>query len=138
VWRPSARPRWLERVHVSHSRGLGGLAYTSLVAQPHERDWGFFYWAAVGFSIPLGLISIATLPLLAVGVWMFIVGVRRGPPWPADVGLVAGVGVACVVIAFLLAADGSSSPVALATAGAALAVAASGAFWWLRCRPGLR
>jgi hypothetical protein len=109
------------------------------VAQVHGRDWGFFYWAGVGFLVVFGFITGFSigLPILALGVVLFVVMLRRGPGWPADLGLLAGAGLVCLVIAMINVISGSLSPTIWAIVGAALTVGSCGAFWWLRCRPGV-
>jgi hypothetical protein len=109
-----------------------------LVAQPHERDWGFFYWATAGFLVLFGFITSIGLPFLILGLLLIVVGVRRGPAWPADLGLLAGAGAVCLVIAAINLLSGDLSPTVWATVGIALVAAGSASFWWLRCRPALR
>jgi hypothetical protein len=64
---------------------------------------GFFYWAGVGFLVVFGFITGFSigLPILALGAVLFVVMLRRGPGWPADLGLLAGAGLVCLVIAMI-------------------------------------
>jgi len=106
------------------------------MATPHGRDWGFFYWAAVGFLMSFGAIAILSIgfPFFALGLLLLVVGVFRGPRWPADLGIPAGIGVTCIIIALIAALDRGRSPTVWAAVGAALVTLGAGAFWWLRCR----
>jgi hypothetical protein len=104
----------------------------------HPRgDYGYFLWAAAGFLLSFGFVSVLTLPLLAVGlilgVWLYV----RGPGWPADLGLLAGFGLTCLVIAGLAAGARGLDPIWWAIAGAVLTSSSTATFWWLRCRPGV-
>jgi hypothetical protein len=56
----------------------------------------------------------------------------RGPRWPDSLGLFAGAGIVCLVIAVIGAVAG---PTWWAVIGLALAAVGGGASWWLRCRP---
>jgi len=69
-----------------------------------------------------------------VGLVLLGVMLRRGPRWPASVGLIAGAGVVCLVIAPI----GAGGAAVWAAVGLGLVVLASAAFWWLRCRPSAR
>ena len=102
------------------------------------HDWGFFYWAAVGFLLCFGFVTGFSigLPFFWLGIAWFVYGLRFGPTWPADLGLPAGIGAACLVLAVIIAANDDLSPTIWASAGLALTAAPTGLFWWLRCRPG--
>ncbi len=117
-----------------------GAAYDGRVAHPHGRDWGFFLWALAGFLVVFGFIAMFTigLPFLLAGVFVFVHLARRGPAWPADLGLLAGAGLVCLVIALISAIAGDISPTVWAAVGASLVAVSSASFWWLRCRPALR
>lgn len=108
-----------------------GFRYAKADVQ-HHRDWGFFYWAAVGFLLSFGLLAILSIgfPFFVLGFLLLLVGTWRGPHWPADLGLPAGIGVTCLVIA----AIGSLPPTIWALVGAVLTTVSAGSFWWLRCR----
>jgi hypothetical protein len=107
------------------------------MAQTHHRDWGFFLWAVVGFLVVFGFITGFSigLPFLALGVALFAAMLLRGPAWPADLGVLAGAGIVCLVIALINVISGSLSPTVWAAVGAVLTTSSSGVFWWLRCRP---
>ena len=102
------------------------------------HDWGFFQWCGVGFLVVFGFITGFTigLPFLLVGLLLFAVLATRGPEWPADLGLLAGAGVVCLVIAVISAISGDVSATVWATVGLALTWSSTFLFWWLRCRPG--
>jgi hypothetical protein len=110
------------------------------VRAAHERDWGFFQWFAAGFLVVFGFITQFTigLPFLIAGGFLCVRLWRRGPGWPADLGLVAGAGAVCLVIAALNAGSGRLDPTVWAAAGLALTGAPTAGFWWLRCRPAVR
>jgi hypothetical protein len=110
------------------------------VVETHHRDLGFFYWAGVGFLVVFGFITGFSigLPILALGAVLFVVMLRRGPGWPADLGLLAGAGLVCLVIAMINVISGSLSPTIWAIVGVTLTLGGSGGFWWLRCRLGVR
>jgi hypothetical protein len=101
------------------------------------HDWGFFKWSAAGFLAAFGLLY---APLLIPAIVLIIHLVRRpGGEWPADLGLIAGVGVACLTVAGIqVLGDGGLSPIWWTLAGSALTVTPTFAFWWLRCRPAVR
>jgi hypothetical protein len=101
----------------------------------HPRgDYGFFLWAAAGLLVSFGFVTVIGLPLLVVGlilgVWLYV----RGPGWPADLGLIAGIGTTCLTVAVLSAASGGLEPTGWAAAGAVLVAGSTATFWWLRCR----
>ena len=102
-----------------------------------EHDWGFFQWFGVGFLVVFGFITGFTigLPFLLVGLLLFGVLTARGPEWPADLGLLAGAGAVCLVIAVISAISGDVSPTVWASVGLALSSSSTFLFWWLRCRP---
>jgi hypothetical protein len=103
------------------------------MAREHRRDWGFWIWTAAGLTLFLGFF------VMPVVFWAAVIGAgvlaARGPRWPAPLGLIAGLGLACLVIAYFTAAEHDPAAVGWALAGAALAASPALAFWWLRCRP---
>jgi hypothetical protein len=102
----------------------------------HDRDWGFFKWAAAGFLAVLGFVTSFGWPVLIGGIVLFIHLSRRPDTvWPADLGLLAGAGLVCLLIAGLNVASGDLSPTIWAAVGGALTGGSTFAFWWLRCRP---
>lgn len=107
------------------------------MADVHYRDWGFFYWAGTGFLITFGLVAVLTIgaPFLLLGVLLLGVLLGRGRRWPASLGLLAGVGGVCLLIAVISALSGDVSPTIWATVGLGLAALSCFAFWFLRCRP---
>jgi hypothetical protein len=104
------------------------------VANEHHRDFGFASWAGVGFLLVFGVLAILSIgaPFLFVGVLLLGVLLGRAPRWPDSLGLFAGAGAVCVVIAVIGAVAGAAS---WAVIGLALVGVGCGAFWWLRCRP---
>jgi hypothetical protein len=102
-----------------------------------DHDWGFFQWFAVGFLIVFGFITGFSigLPFLLAGVFLFAVLAARGPARPAPLGLAAGAGAVCLVIASINAISGELSPAVWASVGAVLTAGPSFLFWWVRCRP---
>jgi hypothetical protein len=104
------------------------------VASEHHRDFGFASWAGVGFLLAFGVVAILSIgaPILLLGVLLLGILVGRGRRWPHSLGLLAGLGAVCLVIALLGAVAG---PALWGVSGLALAAVGSGAFWWLRCRP---
>lgn len=100
----------------------------------HHRDWGFASWAGVGFLLVFGVLAILSIgaPFFLLGVLLSGVLLGRGPRWPHSLGLLAGAGVVCLVIAAIGAAGSQPQ---WAAVGIALACVGGGAFWWLRCRP---
>jgi hypothetical protein len=111
-----------------------------VVARAHDRDWGFFYWAGIGFLVVFGFITGFSIgiPFLILGLVLLVMGLRRGPGWPSDLGLLAGAGMVCLVIALINAISGDLSPTIWATVGFGLIALSAGVFWWLRCRPAAR
>jgi hypothetical protein len=107
---------------------------------PRDHDWGFFYWTAVGFLMSFGVAAILSIgfPFFVLGVVLLAGGIWKGPRWPADLGLIAGVGLVCLLIAALNAKHGDYSPGTLAVVGVLLSGGSSGVFWWLRRRPQAR
>jgi hypothetical protein len=104
------------------------------VANVHHRDFGFASWAAVGFLLVFGVLAILSIgaPFFLLGVVLLGFRLWRGPRWPQSLGLFAGAGTVCLVIAIIGAVAG---PAWWAVIGLALAGVGGGAFWWLRCRP---
>jgi hypothetical protein len=107
------------------------------MARPRRRDWGFFYWVATGFLIVFGALAILSIgfPLFALGMLLLFAGVRKGPRWPADLGLIAGAGLVCLLIAAINAISHDLSPTVWAIVGLGLTAIGSGLFWWIRCSP---
>ena len=105
-----------------------------------DHDFGFAIWSAVGFLLAFGLVAAASvgLPFLLVGLVLLIALQIRGPVWPADLGLIAGIGSVCLVVAAINASSGDLSPAVWLTVGIALTGLSSGVFWWIRCRPSRR
>src|SRR3990172_4781582 len=107
------------------------------MAEAHHRDWGFLYWAGAGFLILFGVLASLTIgaPFLLLGVLLLGVLLGRGPRWPAGLGLLAGAGAVCLLIAVISAISGDVAPTIWAVVGLALSGTSSFAFWFLRCRP---
>lgn len=99
-------------------------------------DWGFVGWFVIGFLVAFGYIAGFTigLPFLALGLILFAWFWWRGPGWPADLGLLAGPGAVCLLIAALRLLDGGGSPTVWGAVGIALTATGVGTFAWLRCR----
>jgi hypothetical protein len=110
------------------------------VQQVREHDWGFFLWMGAGFLFVFGFIAQFTigLPFLLLAVVALVYLARRGQGWPEGLGLIAGAGIVCVVIALINAISGDLSPTIWALVGAALVGTSTAGFWWLRCRPAVR
>jgi hypothetical protein len=104
------------------------------MAGEHHRDLGFASWAGVGFLLVFGVVAILSIgaPFFLLGVLLLGVLLGRGPRWPASLGLFAGAGIVCLVIAVIGAVAGAAW---WAVIGLALSGVGGGAFWWLRCRP---
>jgi len=102
-----------------------------------DHDWGFFQWFAVGFLIVFGFITGFSigLPFLFAGVFLLAQLMLREPAWPAPLGLAAGAGAVCLVIASINAISGELSPTIWASVGTVLIAGPTFLFWWLRCRP---
>jgi len=102
-----------------------------------DHDWGFFQWFGIGFLVVFGFITGFSIgpPFLLVGLFLFVRFALRGPEWPADLGLLAGAGAVCLLIALISAIAGDISPTIWASVGAGLTVGPTALFWWLRCRP---
>ena len=111
--------------------------YASRVREASGHDWGFFVWMLPAFLISFGAIAMLSLglPFFVLGVLLFVALLRSGPTWPADLGVLAGVGATCLLVAALAAAGGGRSPNVWALVGLALTAGSAGGFWWLRCRP---
>jgi hypothetical protein len=106
------------------------------VTSRHDRDWRFFYWLAVGFLTSFGAIAILTIgfPFFVLGILLGVRAFWQGPAWPAQLGVLAGIGTTCFLIALISAVDGGVSPIFWALAGVAATALGAGSFWWLRCR----
>lgn len=102
----------------------------------HRRDPGFLLWAVAGFLTVFGFVAMFSigLPFMLAALVMLVWLSKRGPVWPEQLGLVAGAGVVCLVIALISAVSGDISPTLWAGAGTALVAAPTGIFWWQRCR----
>ena len=98
-----------------------------------DHDWGFFQWFAVGFVAAIGFLSL--IPLELAGLFGFAYMLARGPRWPADLGLLAGVGAVCLLVAAINAVGDGLDPAPWLAIGAALSIPSTFMFWWLRCRP---
>jgi len=104
----------------------------------HERDLGFFLWAAPGFLWVFGFYTGFTIgmPILALGVGLFAFLYVRGPAWPADLGLLAGLGLGSLSFAGIALTSGGDYPVSpWLEIGFGLVFVSAATFWWLRCRP---
>jgi hypothetical protein len=100
----------------------------------HQHDFGFFIWMLPSFLFVFGFITQLTLglPFLLAGVVLFAYLYLRGPRWPADLGLLAGLGTGLLLV-WLLPTD--FYPVPFIIVGFGLIGASSLLFWHLRCRP---
>jgi hypothetical protein len=107
------------------------------VSKRREHDFGFFVWAIPGFLVVFGFVTGFTigLPFLGAGLALFLYLTWWGPTWPADLGLIAGVGAASFVFGCIALISGSYSPAPWLQIGLALVGASGALFWWLRCRP---
>jgi hypothetical protein len=104
----------------------------------HERDFGFFIWAIPGFLLVFGFYTGFTIgmPIIALGLAMFAYLYLRGPAWPADLGLVAGLGLGSLSFAGFAVASNGDYPVSpWLEIGLGLVCLSAVTFWWLRCRP---
>ena len=84
------------------------------------RCWIFWLWALVGGALLLSVISfigVITGPVALVA--LFLVA-RRSPRWPEPLGLLAGFGVLCLVIAALTWSHDGVDPAPWLAAGLAL------------------
>ena len=102
----------------------------------HDRDLGFFIWAVPGFLVVFGVIAMFSigLPFLLAGFALFGYLLARGPTWPADLGLIAGVGIGSLTFAAIALIGGGYSATPWLEVGLVLVGVSSGLFWWLRCR----
>lgn len=105
---------------------------------PTDHDLGFFIWSAVGFLLAFGIVASASigLPFLLIGLMLFVVLLLKGPTWPTDLGLLAGIGALCILIAIINLISGDLSPTVWLAVGVSLVASSAGLFWSLRCRPG--
>jgi hypothetical protein len=105
-----------------------------------EHDWGFFVWLVPGFLIVFGFVAGFSIgmPFLLLGIGLLLYLQIRGPGWPADLGLLAGVGCAGLLFAAIAEISGDYSPMPWAPIGFVLVAVSAATFWWLRCRPALR
>jgi hypothetical protein len=94
------------------------------------RDAAFF--AAMGFVALGGFVAGVALgvPLFALGVAMLSLRWRRGPSWPADLGLLVGAGAVSLLVA---ATDGVGDWEVWT--GLGIALIGAGAFGCWRLRP---
>ena len=99
-----------------------------------RHDFGFFIWMLPSFLFVFGFISQLTigLPFLLAGIILFAYLHLRGPQWPADLGLLAGLGVGLLLF-WLLPTDFDPAP--FIAVGFGLVGFSSLLFWHLRCRP---
>ncbi len=107
------------------------------MASRRDHDFGFFAWMLPGFLIGFGLVAILSIGVLfvAAGLLAFVYLWVRGPGWPADLGLLAGLGVASLTFAGIALASGDYPASPWLPIGAALVGSSALTFWWLRCRP---
>jgi hypothetical protein len=100
----------------------------------HQRDFGFFIWMLPSVLFVFGFIAQFSigLPFALAGVVLFGYLYLRGPRWPSDLGLLAGLGLGLMLF-WLLPTDLSPAP--FVAAGLGLIAISSLAFWHLRCRP---
>ncbi len=110
------------------------------MAEPRAHDRGFFLWALAGCLGVFGFLGIFTigLPFLLLAALLLVKLSRRGAAWPDTLGLIAGAGLVCLLIAAINGISGDLSPTIWATVGLALLAGSSGSYWWLRCRPAIR
>jgi hypothetical protein len=103
----------------------------------HERDFGFFIWAIPGFLLVFGFYSGFTIgiPFLILGLGLFAYLLSRGPVWPADLGLLAGLGLGSLSFAAIAIGSGDYPVSPWLEIGLGLVGLSGAAFWWLRCRP---
>ncbi|HSI80135.1 MAG TPA: hypothetical protein VK919_05730 [Solirubrobacterales bacterium] len=102
------------------------------MATTSDHDFGFLIWAVPACLITFGAAAILTigLPFVLLGAVLLSYLLLRGPTWPADLGLISGVGVTILVLA--VGTDGGGVWLAI---GIGLVAAGAVPFWWLRCRP---
>ena len=103
----------------------------------NDHDYAFFVWALPGFLIVFGAVAIFSigLPFFALGLGLFVYLLMRGPVWPAELGLLAGIGAAGLLFGGIAVISGDYSPSPWAEIGGSLVAASASVFWWLRCRP---
>ncbi|MFN8112793.1 MAG: hypothetical protein U0R51_06290 [Solirubrobacterales bacterium] len=103
-------------------------------SEQHRGDAGFFVWMLPSFLLVFGFIAQFSigLPFFLAGILLFAYLYARGPAWPADLGLAAGLGLGLLLF-WLLPTD--FDPVPLVAIGVALIGFSSALFWHLRCRP---
>ena len=102
-----------------------------------EHDSGFFVWTGAGLLLVFGFLAGFSIGLPFFWAGLIALGwlLARGPRWPAHLGLVAGAGISCLVVAVFNAAERDPATADWLLVGLALVAAPSVAFWWLRCRP---
>jgi len=90
-----------------------------------------------GFLVTFGFLAMFSIgaPFLLASLFLIVWLSKRGSVWPAQVGLIAGAGAVCLVIALISAAAGDISPTWWIVSGLGLIASSSIAFWWMRCRP---
>jgi hypothetical protein len=109
------------------------------MAQRHERDFGFFVWTIPSFLLVFGFYTGFSIgmPIMAAGVILLFIMILRGPVWPADLGLIAGLGLGSLSFAAIAATSGGDYPVSpWLEIGLGLVSVSAAVFWWLRYRPG--
>lgn len=106
------------------------------MSMDRDHDWGFFLWMLTGFLISFGILGMLSigLPFFLLGMGALLALAWRGPVWPADLGIIAGVGATCLLIALISALSGDISPYVWAIVGTALIGSSTAVFWQLRCR----
>ena len=116
----------------------GRFAYPVDVEARHERDYGFFLWAVPGFLLVFGFYAGFSIgmPFFVLGLALLAYLLFRGPIWPADLGLLAGLGLGSLSFAGIALTSGGDYPVSpWLEIGLGLVCLSAAAFWWLRCRP---
>jgi hypothetical protein len=135
---PSDDSRRLRAFRPKHSLTKPATAPTlPRVERKHDRDFGFFVWAVPGFLVVFGFYTGFSIgiPFLVLGLLLFAYLHARGPVWPADLGLLAGLGIGSLSFAGIALTSGEYSVSPWFEIGLGLTAGSAAAFWWLRCRP---